>query len=364
MKIPFSTVAPIHHQIRKEMIEAFTRVYDNDWFICGEECAAFEREFARWNDARYCVGLASGLDALYLSLKALGIGAGDEVIVPSNTFIATALAVSYTGAHVVLVEPDRTTYNLCGTGLEDAYSPRCKAIIAVHLYGQPAEMDEITAFAEKHHLYLLEDCAQAHGATYKGQKVGTFGHVGCFSFYPGKNLGALGDAGAIITNDAALAEKIRSMGNYGSVEKYHHKYLGTNSRLDEMQAAFLRIKLRHLDEYNAERNRIAAKYIGNINNPRIILPVVGEYRTHIWHIFPVICDNRDRLKEYLEENGIGTLCHYPIAIADQECYQGSRLPHQPIARWIAASELSLPMYVGMTDEEIQYVISMLNRYEG
>lgn len=362
MKVPFSTFAPMHGEIREEMLEKFAQVYDRGWFIQGGECEAFEKEFAAWNDAAYCVGMATGLDAIYLALKALGIGAGDEVIVPSNTFIATALAVSYTGAKVVLVDPDEDTYNLCGKGLEEAYTPRCKAIIPVHLYGQAAEMDEILNFAKEKGLYVLEDCAQSHGAMYKGRKVGTFGDVGCFSFYPGKNLGALGDGGAIVTNNEELAEKIRCLGNYGSTKKYHHTYLGTNSRLDEVQAALLRIKLTHLDSYNAARNAVAERYLAGINNPKIRLPKVGNDRNHVWHLFAVMCEEREALKAYLEEKGIGTVCHYPIAIADQECYKSENLAHLPIAEYIAASELSLPMYYGMTDEEIQYVIDAVNAF--
>lgn len=362
MKVPFSTFKPMHDEIREEMLAKFAEVYDRGWFIQGSECAAFEKEFAMWNGTQYCVGVATGLDAIYLTLKALGIGAGDEVIVPSNTFIATALAVSYTGAKVVLVDSDEHTYNLCGKGLQEAYTPRCKAVIPVHLYGQSAEMDEVLAFAQKNGLYVLEDCAQSHGATYKGKKIGTFGDVGCFSFYPGKNLGALGDGGAIITDNRELAEKIRCLGNYGSTQKYHHTYLGTNSRLDEVQAAMLRIKLRHLHEYNSARNVVAEKYIAGINNPKIRLPKVGSDRTHVWHIFAVMCEERDALKAYLETRGIGTVCHYPIAIADQKCYQGEKLPHLPLAEYIAASELSLPMYCGMTDEEVQYVIDAVNAF--
>ncbi len=362
MKVPFSTFAPMHSEIREEMLQKFAQVYDRGWFIQGSECEAFEKEFAAWNGVRYCVGVATGLDAIYLALKAMDIGAGDEVIVPSNTFIATALAVSYTGAKVVLVDPDEVTYNLCGKGLEEAYTPRCKAIIPVHLYGQAAEMDEILAFAKEKGLYVLEDCAQSHGATYKGKKVGTFGDVGCFSFYPGKNLGALGDGGAIISNNEELANKIRCLGNYGSTKKYHHTYLGTNSRLDEVQAALLRIKLTHLDAYNKARNAVADKYIAGIKNPKIRLPKIGCDRTHVWHVFAVMCDDREALKAHLEERGIGTVCHYPIAIADQKCYQKEQLAHLPLAEYIAASELSLPMYYGMTDEEVQYVIDAVNAF--
>lgn len=362
MNIPFSTFKVMHDEIRAELIEKFSGMLDRGWFIQGEECAAFEKEFAAWNKAKYCVGVATGLDALYLSLRALGIGVGDEVIIPSNTFIATALAVSYAGAKVVLVEPDELTYNLCGRGLEEAYTPACKAIIAVHLYGQAAEMDEILEFAQKHKLYVLEDCAQAHGALYKGQKVGTFGDIGCFSFYPGKNLGALGDGGAIITNHEELAARIRSLGNYGSTEKYHHRYLGTNSRLDEIQAGLLRIKLCHLEQYNMQRNIVAQKYIQGIHQSKIVLPKVGQNRTHIWHIFPVLCETRDDFKAYLETKGIHTVCHYPVAICDQECYAEANLPKQMFARRIADTEISLPMYYGMTEEEIQYVIDVINAY--
>lgn len=363
MKVPFSKFESMHASIREEMIDKFGQMYDKGWFIQGSECEAFEREFAAWNGADCCVGVATGLDALYLALKAMGIGAGDEVIIPSNTFIATALAVSYTGAKVVLVDPDETTYNMCGRGLEEAYTPRCKAIIAVHLYGQAAEMDEILAFARNKGLKVIEDCAQAHGATYKGKKIGTFGDVGCFSFYPGKNLGALGDAGAVITNDKELAWKIHCLGNYGSTAKYRHEYLGTNSRLDEIQAGFLRIKLRHLEAYNADRNRTAKKYLEQIHNPRIKLPQIGKDRTHIWHIFAVMCEQREELKAYLADKGITTLSHYPIAIADQKCYEQDHLPHLKLATHIAATELSLPMYYGMTDEEIQYVIDAVNMFQ-
>lgn len=362
MKIPFSAFDVMHGEIREEMLTKFAQVYDRGWFIQGIECEAFEQEFAAWLGAEHCVGLATGLDAIYLALKALEIGVGDEVIVPSNTFIATALAVSYTGAKVVLVDPDENTYNMCGKGLEEAYTPNCKAIIPVHLYGQAAQMDELLAFAKEKGLYVLEDCAQAHGATYKGQKVGTFGDVGCFSFYPGKNLGALGDGGAIVTNNEELAKKIRCLGNYGSTKKYHHAYQGTNSRLDEVQAALLRIKLKHLDAYNTAREAVAKKYLEGIKNPKIRLPKVGTDRNHVWHLFAVMCDEREALKAYLEEKGIGTVCHYPIAIADQECYKAENLAHLPIAEYIAANELSLPMYYGMMDEQVQYVINVINEF--
>ena len=362
MKVPFATFDKMHGDIRAEIIQKFSEMYDAGWFIQGGECEAFEHEFADYCGAKYCVGMATGLDAIYLALKALNIGSGDEVIVPSNTFIATALAVSYVGARVILVDPDPTTYNIGGKGLEEALSDKTKAIIPVHLYGQPAQMDEVMAFARKHRLYVIEDCAQAHGATFKGQKVGTFGDIGCFSFYPGKNLGALGDGGAVITNNLELEQKIRSLGCYGSTVKYHHKYKGTNSRLDEVQAGWLRIKLRQLDKYNEERDAAAQKYLKGIQNPKITLPKVGQHCTHVWHIFPVMCETRDDFKAYLESKGIGTVCHYPIAIADQEAYAEDNLPKLPLATKIAASELSLPMFVGITEEQIQYVIHVINAY--
>ena len=362
MNIPFAALDKVHKDIKEEMISKFIEMYEKGWFIQGEECTAFEEEFAAWNHADYAVGVATGLDAIFLTLKALGIHGGDEVIIPSNTFIATALAVSYTGARPVLVDPDNLTYNICGKGLRETITEKTKAIIPVHLYGQAADMDEIMEIAKEYHLYVIEDCAQAHGALYKGKKVGTFGDAGCFSFYPGKNLGALGDGGAIITNNRQLAAKVRSLGNYGSQEKYHHIYKGTNSRLDEIKAGFLRIKLKHLDEYNQERNRIARKYLEGIKNPKIKLPHIGNERTHIWHIFAIMCDSRDDLKGYLEKNGISTVCHYPIAISNQEAYKEDDIKELPLASYIANSELSLPMYVGLSDRQVQYVIDVLNNY--
>lgn len=362
MKIPFSTFSNMHGEIRNEMLAKFEQMYDAGWFIQGEECALFEEEFAAYCGAKHCIGVGNGLDAIYLTLRAMNIGEGDEVIIPSNTFIATALAVSYAGATPVIVDPDDVTYNMCGKGLEEVLTEKTKAIIPVHLYGQAAEMDEILAFAQKHHLYVLEDCAQAHGALYKGRKIGTFGDAGCFSFYPGKNLGALGDGGAVICNDDELSAKIKAIANYGTKEKYNHIYMGTNSRLDEIQAGFLRIKLTHLDEYNADRCRIANRYLSEINNPKIKLPQIGENRTHIWHVFAVMCEERADLAAYLAEKGIGTVIHYPISIADQKAYENLKLPQLPLAQKIARTEISLPLYVGMTDEEIDYVIEAITQF--
>ena len=362
MKIPFASFDVMHKEIESEILEKFKEVYKKNWYIKGTEVFEFEKEFAKYCGRSYCVGTGNGLDAIYLSLRALGIGAGDEVLVPSNTYIATALAVTYTGAKPILVEPDLNTYNMSLNGLEEAINEKTKAIIPVHLYGQAAEMDVVLKVAEKYGLCVVEDCAQAHGATYKGKKVGTFGNIGCFSFYPGKNLGALGDAGAVVTNDKNLVEKVRMLGNYGSIEKYKHKYLGNNSRLDELQAAFLRIKLKHLDSYNIARRRVAQRYLKEICNPQIILPIVGENRTHVWHIFAIRCEQRDRFKEYLEQEGIMTVCHYPIPIYQQEAYQNIITGEYPISQLISKQEISLPMYYGMTDEEINYVIKKVNDF--
>lgn len=362
MKIPFASFEQMHKEIKEELLTDFRRVLDSSWFIGGQEDRQFEEAFAQYFGRKYCIGCGNGLDAIMLSLKALGITEGDEVIIPSNTFIATALAVSYVGAVPVFVEPRIETYNINPDLIEENITSRTKAVIAVHLYGQPAEMDEIMQIVRKHGLYLIEDCAQAHGAAYKGRKIGTFGDAAAFSFYPGKNLGALGDAGAVITDDSKLAEKIRALGNYGSKEKYNHVYQGNNSRLDEIQAAFLTTKLRHLDQWNRERKRIAHRYLTEIVNPQIILPVVAEDTDPVWHIFAVRCDKREQLEKYLSDKGIGTNKHYPIPLHLQKAYEGLQLQQgmYPVAEEISATELSIPMYYGMTEEEVQYVVDSIN----
>ena len=362
MNIPFSTFEYMHHEIREEMLAKVAAVYDKGWFIQGEEVLAFENEFADYCGVDYCVGCATGLDAITLMLKAAGIGKGDEVILPSNTFIATALAVSYAGAIPVLVEPNKRTYNLDGQGIKEAITSRTKAIIAVHLYGQTAEMSPILEIAQENNLLVFEDCAQAHGAIYQGKKAGTFGVAAAFSFYPGKNLGALGDAGGIVTSDQTLMKKIRALANYGSNKKYHHLYKGMNSRLDEIQAAMLRIKLRHLDEYNLYRQKIAEEYLSRINNKKIILPYVHETGNHIWHIFPIMTEKRDELKYFLEKRGIHTVEHYPIPIHQQEAYKGEFLGKYPIAEYIASHELSIPMYYGLSESERDYIIQIINQF--
>ena len=364
MKIPFVSFRPVERELDAQLREAFNRVFDASWYIEGKEDAAFEQAFAEYCGQDYCVGCGNGLDALMLPLKALGIGAGDEVIVPSNTYIASALAVTYAGAKPVFVEPDIRTFNIDPSRIEAAITEKTKAIMPVHLYGQPCDMDPIMAIAKKYNLYVIEDCAQAHGATYHGKKISSFGIAAGFSFYPGKNLGALGDAGAMVTGDRVLADKVRALGNYGSDYKYHHIYQGNNSRLDELQAAFLAAKLPHLDRMNRERRRIAARYLGEIHNPALTLPYVMEGVEPVWHIFAVRCRERDRLAEYLGENGISTNKHYPIPMHLQGAYKDLNIPRGalPIAEEISATQLSIPMYYGMTEEEISYVIGKLNAF--
>ncbi len=364
MKVPFLSFLPLEKELNKELRNAFNRVFKRSWYIEGEEDKAFEDAFAVYCGTEYCVGVGNGLDALMLSLRALGVGDGDEVIVPSNTYIATALAVTYVGATPVFVEPDIRTFNMNPNLIEEKITKKTKAIMPVHLYGQACDMDPIMETAKKHNLFVVEDCAQAHGATYKGKKVGTFGDAAGFSFYPGKNLGALGDAGAVVTNNKNLADKVRALGNYGSDYKYHHVYKGCNSRLDELQAAFLAAKLPHLDRMNEERRRIAEKYAAGIKNPKVKLPYVLDACVPVWHIYGIRCEERDGLEKHLNRKGIGTNKHYPIPMHLQECYRDLNVPKGalPIAEEISATELSIPMYYGMTDEEVQFVIDAINAF--
>ncbi len=354
----------MERELDQELRCAFDRVFSASWYIEGKEDEAFEKAFAAYCGTKHCIGVGNGLDALMLILKALGIGAGDEVIVPSNTYIATALAVTYVGAVPVFVEPELSTFNINPRLIEAAITEKTKAIMPVHLYGRACDMDPMMEIAARRGLLVVEDCAQAHGATYKGRKVGTFGIAAGFSFYPGKNLGALGDAGAVVTNDDRLAAMIHALGNYGSDYKYHHIYKGNNSRLDELQAAFLSVKLQHLDRMNEERRRIASRYLAEIRNPEIVLPVVTGGYVPVWHIFGIRCCRRNELEQWLNDHGIGTNKHYPIPMHLQECYQD--LGHQkgdfPIAEEISETELSLPMYYGMTDEQITYVIETINQF--
>lgn len=367
MKVEFNKFNYMHNEVRDKLDKAYNRVMESGYFIQGTECKSFEKEFAEYCNADFCIGVGNGLDALYLILRSMNIGNGDEVIVPSNTYIATALAVSYAGATPVFIEPDIISYNIDPVLIEEKITTRTKAIIAVHLQGRAADMDQINIIAKRHGLKVIEDAAQAHGAEYKGKKIGTLSDAAGFSFYPGKNLGALGDGGCVVTNNKELADKVRALGNYGSDKKYHHIYKGSNSRLDELQAAFLRCKLPYLDKWNEERQKIAEKYIEGIKNPLITLPMksTAEFK-HIYHVFAVRCEKRDEFQKYLDKNGIGTVIHYPIPIHLQEAYRELNLMEGdlPICEKISKEIISLPMYYGLKDEEIDFVIKVINNYGG
>ncbi|MCR4662180.1 MAG: DegT/DnrJ/EryC1/StrS family aminotransferase [Clostridia bacterium] len=366
MKVPFLDFAPMHNELHEQLVEKFNKVLDANYFILGREVEEFETKFASFCKAKHVLGCGNGLDALILALRALEIGNGDDVIVPSNTYIATALAVSYVGATPIFVEPELATFNINPDEIEKKITPKTKVIIAVHLYGRAADMDAINSIAKKHNLKVIEDCAQAHGAKYKGRNIGTLGDIAGFSFYPGKNLGALGDAGAVVTNDDELAHKVSMLRNYGSQIKYVHEVKGTNSRLDEFQAGFLSVKLQNLEKWNAERDRIANIYINEIKNPLITLPQPsnGEYK-NVWHIFAVLCDKRNELEKFLNENGIGTNKHYPTPMHLQGAYKdlGIKRGELPIAEKISACELSIPIYYGMMEEQVNYIIEKLNCFE-
>lgn len=352
--------------IEKEIKEAINNVVDSGWYILGKEVEKFEKEFADYCNTDYCVGVGNGLEALHLILRAYDIGEGDEVIVPANTYIATALAVSYAGAKPVLVEPDERTYNINPDLIEEKINSNTKAILPVHLYGQPADMDLINEIAKKHDLKVIEDAAQAHGALYKNKKAGSLGDAAGFSFYPTKNLGALGDAGAVTTNDKKLADKIRTLRNYGSKKKYYNKYKGFNSRLDEMQAAVLRVKLKYLDSWNEERKENAEIYLKNVSNNDLILPYVPDWADSVWHLFVLRNKNRDDLQDYLLENEIKTQIHYPVPLHLQEAYNnlGYSKGDFSISEQLASEVLSLPFWVGIDKKNIEYTCSALDRFKG
>jgi dTDP-4-amino-4,6-dideoxygalactose transaminase len=359
MNIPFLDLKATYLELQPEIDEAVKRVLDSGWYIFGEEVDAFEKEYAAYCEAKHCVGVANGLDALHLGLLALGVGAGDEVIVPSNTYIATWLAVSQCGATPVPVEPDEATYNIDPLRIEAAITPRTKVILPVHLYGQPADMDPILSIAKKHGLKVLEDGAQAHGARYKGKRIGSHGDVVAWSFYPGKNLGAYGDGGAITTDDPEIAEKIRVLGNYGSRVKYENDICGFNSRLDPIQAAALRVKLKVLDSWNARRSTIASQYQTELVNAELTLPYVPEWAEPVWHLYVVQHPQRDVLQKRLGDAGIGTLIHYPIPPHLQQAYAsvGFVKGQFPIAEQIANQCLSVPIGPQLQIEEAEVVIS-------
>lgn len=363
MRVPFVSFRVVERELHRELENAFSRVLNRSWYILGEENELFEKEYSSYCGTKYCIGCGNGLDALMLILKAYDIGEGDEVLIPSNTFIATALAVSRVGAKPVLVEPCLDTYTINPALIEKEITKNTKAIIAVHLYGQPADMDSINNIAQKYDLKVIEDAAQAHGAVYKGKRVGSLGDAAGFSFYPGKNLGALGDGGCVTTNDEKLAQKVKALSNYGSDYKYHHIYQGYNSRLDELQAAFLREKLPWLEKMNEDRRKTADKYLNEICNEKIILPRKISGTLPVWHIFAIRTKERARLFKFLQEKGIETNIHYPIPIHKQQAYQNVDIASKslPICEEISTTELSIPMYYGMK-EETDYVIEALNDF--
>lgn len=362
--INFLNLKEINERYRKELDLAIAKVLDSGWYLLGNEVENFEKEFAKFCGVKHAIGVANGLDALIISLKALGIGKGDEVIVPSNTYIATILAISANNATPILVEPDIDTYNISPKGIEKAITPNTKAIMPVHLYGRVCDMNAIIEIAKKHDLKIIEDCAQAHGAIFNGKKAGSFGDCNGFSFYPGKNLGALGDGGIVTTNDSDIAERVRAIRNYGSHIKYENLYKGMNSRLDEIQAAILSVKLPYLSEDNERRRYIANYYIKNIKNPNVILPGISDdhQESHVWHLFVIRCQDRDGLKKYLSENGIETSIHYPIPPHKQVAYTEMNELSYPISEKIHGEVLSLPISPVMTDEEIKYVVDTINLY--
>lgn len=339
-------------------------VLRSGWYVLGSEVRAFEEEFAAYTGAKYCVGLASGLDALWIAFRLLNIGAGDEVIVQGNTYIASVMGITMNGATPIFVEPD-AHFGMDPTKIEALITDRTKAVLVTHLYGMASRMDQIVSICKKYGLRLVEDCAQSHGACFNGQMTGTFGDVGCFSFYPSKNLGAFGDGGAVICNDEALANEFKIFRNYGSEKRYYNKVVGANSRLDELQAGLLRVRLAHMDELTEERRQLAATYSKALRNPLIKLPEVVQNATCVWHQYVIRCEERDRLIAYLNDKGIGTIIHYPIPPHLAEAYQylGHKEGFLPITEHLANTVLSIPMYNGMTQEEQNKVIDALNSFK-
>lgn len=358
--IKFLDLYQINQRYREEIDERIKKVLDSGWYILGEQGKVFEKNFADFCGVKHCIGCANGLDALNLIIKAYGFKAGDEIIVPANTYIASILAISQNGCTPVLVEPDIHTYNINPDLIEEKITSNTKAIMVVHLYGQAAEMEKILQIAKKYNLKVIEDSAQAHGAYFKGKRIGNLGDASGFSFYPGKNLGCLGDGGCVTTNDDDLAYKIRAIANYGSDYKYHHIFKGTNSRLDEIQAAILDVKLKYLDEDNQRRREISKFYRANIKNEKIILPEVSDEESHVWHLFVVRTDDRKKLEKHLNDNGIQTNIHYPTPPHKQECYKEWGKMLFPVTEKIHNEVLSLPISPVMTNDEISKVVEVLN----
>lgn len=364
--IPFLDLKAINQQYQRELKEACARVIDSGWYIMGNELTRFESEFAQYCGTKYAIGVANGLDALTLVLRAwkeMGkLAEGDEIIVPANTYIASILAITENCLTPVLIEPNPNTYNLSKDGIEAAITSKTKAILSVHLYGLISPMPEIMEIANKYSLLVLEDCAQAHGASIGERKAGNWGDAAGFSFYPGKNLGALGDAGAITTNDDELTQTIKALRNYGSHKKYENLYQGVNSRLDEIQAAMLQVKLKYLENEIEARRRIAKYYLDKINNPKVILPEVLDMEYHVWHLFVVCTANRDEFENYLQENGVQTLIHYPTPPHKQPAYPELENLILPITERIHREVISLPMGPTLSLEDVQKVVDIINRY--
>jgi dTDP-4-amino-4,6-dideoxygalactose transaminase len=364
--VPFLDVGKSYFELKEKIDAAYQRVMNSGWYILGEEVKAFEREFAEYCGARHCVGVANGLEALELILRVYGIGPGDEVIVPANTYIATWLAVSATGATPVPVEPNGGTYNIDPARIEASITPRTKAILPVHLYGQPAEMYPINEIAARRGLRVIEDAAQAHGSRYRDRRAGALGEAAGWSFYPTKNLGAYGDAGAVTTDDDELAERVRVLRNYGSKEKYYNEEKGINSRLDELHAAMLRVRLSHLDEWNARRSRIAGMYLEGLKTADVMQPSVAEGADPVWHLFVIRSKRRDELQKYLKSAGVQALVHYPVPPHLQEAYRDMRLGpgSLPVSEMIHREALSLPMGPHLSDEDVICVIEAVQSFVG
>jgi dTDP-4-amino-4,6-dideoxygalactose transaminase len=365
MKVKYTSIVKQFQKYQSEYENGVLSVLRSGWYILGDQLRNFETNFSKFHNLNYCSGLANGLDALRLALTALGIGKGDEVIVQANTFIATVLAITEVGATPVFVDADKY-FGIDANKIITLISEKTKAIMVVHLYGQACEMDLIMDISKQFNIPVIEDCAQAHGARYKGKLVGTIGKVGCFSFYPTKPVGAFGDAGATITNDKSLDEKIKSLRNYGSTVKYFHTDLGINSRMDEIQAVITDISLKYIDEGIAFRNDIATKYLNEISNPLIELPMIRDSSTHVFHIFPILTKDRGSLSKYLEKNGVETQIHYPISCHLAEClsYLNYKKGSFPNSEMFSNQEISLPIYVGMLDQDVNYVVKILNEYKG
>ena len=362
--IKFLDLEKVNNRFRDKIDSRIKTILDKGWYLQGEEDKTFEEHFANFVGTKYCIGCANGLDALNLIIKAYGFKEGDEIIVPANTYIASILAISENGVTPVLVEPSLDTYNINPDLIEEKITSKTKAIMVVHLYGQAVQMEKIWELAKKYNLKIIEDSAQGHGAIYKGRKTGNLGDASGFSFYPGKNLGCMGDGGAVTTNDEELANKIRALGNYGSHKKYCNIYKGVNSRLDEIQAAVLDVKLPHLDKDNQRRREISKYYRENIKNPLIILPKTYDESAHVWHVFAVRTKNRDNFQQYLKDNDIQTLIHYPTPPHKQQAYKEWNHLTFPITEEIHKTIISIPISPVMTDEEVQYVVDKINTYKG